>query len=40
VKQAEGKVQVGELPIGYWGDLKLNYEAHNRDYDGVYAVKT
>ena len=36
VKQAEGKVQVGERPLGYWGNLKENYEAHNRDYKGVY----
>jgi len=37
VKQADGKVQVGELPIGYWGNLKQNYEAHNRDYEGVWS---
>ncbi len=40
LRQAEGKVQVGELPLGYWGNLKENYEAHNRDYQGVYDAKT
>ena len=29
------KVEVGELPLAYWGDLKENYEAHNKDYEGV-----
>jgi succinate dehydrogenase/fumarate reductase flavoprotein subunit len=36
VKQANGRVQVGEKPLGYWGNLKENYEAHYRDYKGVY----
>ncbi len=40
LKQADGKVQVGELPLGYWGNLKENYESHNRDYAGVYDAKT
>lgn len=39
VKQTDGRVQVGELPLGYWGNLKENYEAHNKDYPGVYAAK-
>jgi succinate dehydrogenase/fumarate reductase flavoprotein subunit len=39
VKQADGKVQIGELPIGYWGDMKENYEAHNKDYGGVSDAK-
>jgi succinate dehydrogenase/fumarate reductase flavoprotein subunit len=39
VKRVEGKVQVGELPLGYWGKLKENYEANNRDYAGVYNAK-
>jgi succinate dehydrogenase/fumarate reductase flavoprotein subunit len=26
----------GERPLGYWGDLKQNYESHNRDYTGVW----
>jgi succinate dehydrogenase/fumarate reductase flavoprotein subunit len=36
VKQADGKVRVGELPLDYCGNLKENYEAHNKDYAGVY----
>ncbi len=36
VKQADGKVLAGELPLGYWGSLKENYEAHNRDYAGAH----
>jgi succinate dehydrogenase/fumarate reductase flavoprotein subunit len=32
VKRENGKVKVGELPVDYWGNLKQDYEAHNRDY--------
>ena len=39
VKQADGKVQVGELPLDYCGNLKENYEAHNGDYKGVCDAK-
>jgi succinate dehydrogenase/fumarate reductase flavoprotein subunit len=39
LKQADGRVVVGERPLGYWGNLKENYEAHNRDYPGVYRRK-
>ncbi|MCR4393098.1 MAG: FAD-dependent oxidoreductase [Dehalococcoidales bacterium] len=39
VKLENGKVIVGELPLRYWGDMKANYEAHNRDYTGVYKGK-
>lgn len=35
IRQSGGKVQVGERPIGYWGNLKQNYESHNRDYKGI-----
>jgi len=28
VRQKDGKVAVGEIPIGFWGDIKKNYEAH------------
>lgn len=35
IKQEEGKIKVGELPIDYWGPLKENYEAHNKDYVGL-----
>jgi hypothetical protein len=37
LKQENGKLKVGELPQAYWGPLKENYEAHNKDYKGVYA---
>jgi len=40
VRQAEGQVQAGAMPLGYWGNLKQNYEAHNGDYRGVYEGKT
>jgi succinate dehydrogenase/fumarate reductase flavoprotein subunit len=40
VKQADGKVQIGELPLDYCGNLKENYESRNRDYTGVYDAKT
>ena len=39
VKIKNGKVQSGDLPLYYWGDMKANYEAHNRDYTGVYERK-
>jgi succinate dehydrogenase/fumarate reductase flavoprotein subunit len=28
-------LKTGERAFGYWGDLKWNYEAYNRDYTGV-----
>lgn len=33
VKQHDGVVELGELPIDYYGDLRTNYEAHNRGYE-------
>lgn len=36
IKLRSDKVEVGELPHGYFGDLKKNYESHNRDYAGVW----
>jgi len=39
VKLQNGTVKAGELPLDYWGDLKENYEAHNKDYQGVYQGK-
>jgi succinate dehydrogenase/fumarate reductase flavoprotein subunit len=39
IKMENGKVKIGELPQKYWGDLKANYEAHNKDYTGVYTGK-
>jgi succinate dehydrogenase/fumarate reductase flavoprotein subunit len=32
----DGKVRVGERPLDYAGNLKANYEALNKDYQGVY----
>jgi succinate dehydrogenase/fumarate reductase flavoprotein subunit len=37
VKLENGKVKVGELPLAYWGNLKENYEARNKDYTGVHS---
>jgi succinate dehydrogenase/fumarate reductase flavoprotein subunit len=37
LKEENGKLKVGELPQAYWGTLKENYEAHNKDYKGVYT---
>jgi succinate dehydrogenase/fumarate reductase flavoprotein subunit len=28
IKETDGEVQVGEIPIGFWGDLAGNYAAH------------
>jgi hypothetical protein len=33
-----GKVKAGELPHAYWGNPKDSYEAHNKDYKGIYTV--
>ncbi len=38
IKMEDGKVKVGEKPFGYGGNLKENYEAHNKDYKGVYQA--
>jgi succinate dehydrogenase/fumarate reductase flavoprotein subunit len=39
IKLANDGVVSGELPLNYWGDMKANYEAHNKDYTGVYKGK-
>ena len=39
VKLENGKVKTGELPPAYWGNMKQQYEAHNKDYTGVYKDK-
>jgi hypothetical protein len=36
IKLENDRVKSGEIPVNYWGDMKANYEARNRDYDGVY----
>ena len=37
LKLENDKIQYGELPPRYWGDMKTQYEAYNKDYTGVYA---
>lgn len=32
IRQEEGNVKIGELPIDFYGPLKENYESRNRDY--------
>ena len=36
IRQEDGKVVTGSLPQKFWGDMKEQYEAHNKDYTGVY----
>ena len=36
IKLENNKPISGERPLRYWGDLKQNYESHNRDYTGVW----
>ena len=36
IKQDNGKVVTGSLPMTFWGDMKKEYEARNKDYTGVY----
>jgi succinate dehydrogenase/fumarate reductase flavoprotein subunit len=39
VKLENGKVKTGSLPLAFWGNMKNQYEAHNKDYSGVYKGK-
>lgn len=39
IKLENGKVKTGELPLKFWGNMKDQYEAHNKDYTGVYKNK-
>jgi succinate dehydrogenase/fumarate reductase flavoprotein subunit len=39
IKLENGKVKTGELPMTFWGDMQKQYEAHNKDYTGVYKGK-
>ncbi len=39
IKLENNKVKIGELPPNYWGDMKQQYEAHNKDYAGVHKGK-
>lgn len=34
--QEDGQVKFERIPLRYWGNMKEEYEAHNRDYTGVY----
>ncbi len=36
LKLKDGKVVIGERPPRFWGNMKEQYEAHNKDYTGVY----
>jgi succinate dehydrogenase/fumarate reductase flavoprotein subunit len=37
LKLENDQIQLGELPQRFWGDMKQQYEAHNKDYTGVYT---
>jgi succinate dehydrogenase/fumarate reductase flavoprotein subunit len=37
IKLENDKIKFGELPQRFWGDMKQQYEAHNKDYTGVYT---
>jgi succinate dehydrogenase/fumarate reductase flavoprotein subunit len=39
MKQKNNKVVFGEKPMVFWGNMKKQYEAHNKDYTGVYTGK-
>jgi succinate dehydrogenase/fumarate reductase flavoprotein subunit len=38
LKLVDSGVKFGEMPHAYWGNLKENYEAHNKDYKGIYTA--
>jgi succinate dehydrogenase/fumarate reductase flavoprotein subunit len=39
IKLVNDKVKTGKLAPGFWGNMKKQYEAHNKDYTGVYKKK-
>jgi succinate dehydrogenase/fumarate reductase flavoprotein subunit len=39
LKMVDDKVKIGDLPLAFWGNMKEHYEAHNKDYTGVYKEK-
>ncbi len=39
IRLENDKVKEGSLPVNFWGNMKENYEARNRDYAGVYSGK-
>ena len=36
IKLENGQIKTGELAQTFWGNMKEQYEAHNKDYSGVY----
>ena len=38
-KLENNRIQAGELPPRFWGDMAKQYDAHNGDYTGVYTPK-
>ena len=36
MKRVDGKIEFERLPVRFWGNMKEEYEAHNKDYTGVY----
>ncbi len=39
IKLENNKVKTGKLPQVFWGNMKKQYEAYNKDYKGVYRRK-
>ncbi len=39
IKLENNKLKTSDIPMHFWGDMKANYEARNRDYAGVYRNK-
>ena len=39
IRLENDRVQTRDYPVNFWGDMKSNYEACNRDYNGVYKEK-
>ncbi len=39
VKLENDKVKTGSMPMRYFGKMKEQYDAHNKDYTGVYRGK-
>ena len=38
--QENGETKFERLPIRFWGNMKEQYEAHNKDYTGVWKPET
>lgn len=37
IRLENDRIKFGDLPQRFWGNMKQQYEAHNRDYTGVYT---